>query len=470
MTIKTWTGFTKRRNSTKQPSVTGTDVTCTLKEATSVEHPTFVLNSNDFSINYVQAFGHYYFVDDIKSVRNDLIEVSCSIDAGATYKTEIGSYTAYIERSATLHNNMIPDPEVAILNAEVVQENTYSVANLFTYGGMYVISVLNDRGSGAGFTTYYATDKSNLMDLAAYVNTDWGSAISPGADETDATNRITDWLQATFLHTADSIIDCIWMPISLLSLSSVSYETMKIGVDSVPGVQGYRFTGPCVITQTYTVSIPHFYSDFRKGSPYTTGKIFLPGFGTVDFNPLDFGQDLIYVTIDVDATTGDVCAYLKNAAGIIIATYTYNVAVACPVGKVGANAAGTVGGIISTIGSTAKAIASSGASAIAAGAAALSGAVNTLATAAAPTLSVHGGKGGRAIIQNGLDLVCATIAKYTTDPTDLTATHGRVVLADAQISTCSGYVKCSGAEVPIAGMESDKRAVNDLLNGGFYYE
>lgn len=471
MTIYYWTNFSKRKNSTKRPSGTGTSKTVVLKEGTSIERPTFVFSSNDFTINYIQAFGHYYFVDDIKSVRNDLIEVSCSMDVLATFKTEIGSYTAFIERSASHVNSLIPDPYVTMLNGEIVQVNDSTVVtDLFTVGGMYVVSVLNNVGSGVGFTCSYATDKANIMALAAYVNTDWGGALSPGADETGATNRITDWLQATFLKTADSIIDCIWMPVSPLSLTHVSYGNLKVGVDNIPSVEGYRFTAPDIISKSYTVSIPHYYSDFRKGAPYTTGRLFLPGFGTVDFNPLDFGQDLITVTFDVDASTGDVCVYLKNAAGVIISTYTYNVAVQCPVGKVGANVSGTASGILSTIGSAALAFASEGGKAVSAGVGAISGAANTIATAAAPTVSIRGGKGGRAIINNGLELTCTTIAKLTTQPSDLGPAQGRMSMGRSQLSTCSGYVKCSDASVEIPGMESEKDAVNNFLNSGFYYE
>lgn len=461
MTIKTWSNFSKRRNSTKQPTG-GTSVTCVLKESTSIEKPTFVLNSNDFTINYVQAFGHYYFVDDIKSVRNNIIEVSCSMDVGATFKSEIGSYTAFIERSATYSNTMLPDPEVAMMNDETVISVASSALSIFVPGGFYVISVLNNVGSGTGFTTTYITDIVNMRALAAYVNTDWGAAASD----------LLDWFQSTFLKTADSIIDCIWVPVafSALPAGNVSYETMKIGVDVIPGVSGYRTTGPCIVSQNLSIAIPHIYTDFRKGAPYTTGKLYIPGYGIVDFNPLDFAGDTINLYFDCDVSTGDTVCYLKDNAANLVATYTYNVGVSCPVGKVGSNVTQTIGGIISTAGSVVSALSSGGASAIASGVSATASGINTMANAVAPTASVHGGKGGRAIAENGLDIVVTLTCKATTDPDDLQATHGKPIMIDGLISSFSGYIKCSGADVPIAGLEPDKAAVNDLLNGGFYYE
>ena len=157
-------------------------------------------------------------------------------------------------------------------------------------------------------------------------------------------------------------------------------------------------------------------------------------------------------------------------AGDVVATYTYNIGVSCPVGKVGSNVTQTIGGVLSTAGSVASAIASSGATAVASGVGAAASGINTMANAVAPTVSIKGGKGGRAIAENGLDVIVTLVCKSTTDPADLLATHGRPFMSTGAISAFSGYVKCSGAEVPIAGRESDKAAVNDLLNGGFYYE
>ena len=100
MTIKTWSGFSKRKNSTKQPTG-GTSVTAFLKEGTSIENPTFTLSGNNFTVDYVEAFGHYYFVKDIVSIRNNLIEIECVQDVLATYKSAIIGSSQYVIRSAS---------------------------------------------------------------------------------------------------------------------------------------------------------------------------------------------------------------------------------------------------------------------------------------------------------------------------------------------------------------------------------
>ena len=461
MTITVYKNFSKRKNSTKQPTG-GTSVTCTLKETTSVEKPTFILSGNDFTINYVKAFSHYYFVEDIRSVRNGLIEISCSMDVLATHKSAILSYTAFVERSDSWSNPMIADPYVVMYNGETVDSNVE--IGPFNSTGYYCISVLNDLGSKNGFCTYYLTSADEIENLAQYVNTDWGSSAT----------AVLDWLQATFLKTADSIIDCIWIPIAVGALPSSAlsaWQTMKIGVDWVTGASGYRVTDVCVASDSVTITIPHVYTDFRKASPYTTVKLYIPGYGVVDVNPLDFDDDKIYLKFSMDCTTGDTMCYMYNDAGDLIATFTYNMGVQCPVGKVAADVTGTVGGLISTVGSLALAGVTKGAAQVGSEIGAVSSGINTLASALGPTASVNGGKGGRAIVDYGLNVVCTVICKDTSDPDELLGTHGKPWMRESNLgSTFSGYVKCSNASVPISGMGSEKDELNGYLNSGFYIE
>lgn len=464
MQIVVWQNFSKRRNSTRRPgSSSGTTVNVALKENTSVEHPTFILSGNDFTINYVQAFGNYYFVDDVVSVANGRIEVVCTIDSLATHKGTIGAYYAFVERSFSDIDPDIPDPYVSMMNHEIISGYTYgSSSYIFSSTGYYAVSVLNDRGSGNGFTTTYFMTAGEVLQLAQYVNNDWGSGAT----------TLLDWVQSSFLKTADSIIDCVWLPISISAIGSgsTSYEEVKVGVDIVTGVYGYRVLGNIVATDTEVVGIPHYYSDFRKGAPYTRGKLFLPMFGCIDFNPLDFPDDNLYIRMDLDAVTGDVTVYLFNDSSYLIGTYMYNVAVTCPVGKVSQNLSGMTGSLLSTVGSTVSAFASSGTSAVASGISATSSAINTLSDAITPMTSYRGSKGGRSAAEYGLIIRVTTISKETVDPAWIIPTHGRPLMQQKQISSLSGFIKCSGASVPISGHPREKQEVDDYLNSGFYYE
>lgn len=470
MTILVFSNFSKKRNSTAQPNdSTGTLKGCLLKESTSVENPTFVLKSNDFTINYVKAFGHYYFVDDIVSVRDNLIEVRCSMDVLATYKTAIGNYNAFIERAASssIVNTLLPDPLCVMQNSERVLTATTSGLSVFSSSGFYVITVLNTKGSGAGYTSYYVVDISRLEQLAAYANAYWGQSAT----------TVTEWLQANFLKTSEAVISCVWLPFSFAILSGLpmAYEQLEIGVDAVTvggnPVQGYRFTGVCIGNSTVTVSIPSTgYSDFRAGAPFTVGKLFVPCYGVVNFNPLDFTSGSITMSFDCDMATGEVACYLKDGSSLI-STINYNVSVSCPIGKIGSNIEGVGGGLLTEIGGIIGFASASTPAGMAVGAlAAVAGGANTIASAVTPTLSIKGTQGGRAIADNGTDIIVTLICRETTDPAELLTQHGGLVMEKKTIGNYTGYIKCSNASLDIAGMGGEKEAVNNYLNSGFYYE
>ena len=82
--------FSKRKNSTKQPTGSGTSYTVNLKSGTSYISPTLLLEiSGQPDYNYLEFEGWYYFVTDIISVRNDLWEIVCQVDPLATAKAAI---------------------------------------------------------------------------------------------------------------------------------------------------------------------------------------------------------------------------------------------------------------------------------------------------------------------------------------------------------------------------------------------
>lgn len=78
-------------------------VTGVLKEGTSIIDPVILVECdlNTFkSCNYmtITAFGRSYFVTNIKSIRNGLVEFSCHCDVLSTYATQIKSNSAIIRR------------------------------------------------------------------------------------------------------------------------------------------------------------------------------------------------------------------------------------------------------------------------------------------------------------------------------------------------------------------------------------
>lgn len=80
----------------------------TLKNDTSVIDPIILIDSDTttddsiFLANYctIPKFGRKYFITDIKSVRNSLIEISMHVDVLETYQDEILGLNAIIRRTS----------------------------------------------------------------------------------------------------------------------------------------------------------------------------------------------------------------------------------------------------------------------------------------------------------------------------------------------------------------------------------
>lgn len=465
MQLLLWSNFSKRGNSTKQPArENATYLDVKLKTPTSIERPTFILEGNieNFNYNYCYAFGHYYHITNITSLAYNLLSFDCDQDVLATYKNEILSTSQFVERSSSNYNIFLPDPNVSINNKEQITEQIISQGVLFNESGLYIISVLNDVGSGAGFTTYYIIDRFTIQELATYCNQNLGTQST----------SVLQWLQATFLKTADAIIDCKWLPLSVQSLAGLSGlqgDTLKIGKDLLPGLTGLRFTDTVIKHFEWSIDCNWRYSDFRLGQPYTKAFLFIPFYGIYQFNALDFKTKIKFL-YDLDVATGDITLYLKNEDNKLIATLNYNIGVTAPVGKVGNQAGSVIGSTLATIGSTIGAFASSGATAAAGFISATASGINTISSASAISPSVKGSLAGRSMALNGLDIHLIEITNDTTNPANLVDIVGRPLMEYRTLSGLTGYVQTSQASIDIASLANDRETINTLLNSGIYIE
>ena len=89
-------------------------VSGTLKEQTSIIDPVIKIQADLTALKYcnymyIPEFGRYYFVNDIKSVTNSIIEVSGHVDVLSTYAQEIRSNTAITRRQENNWNLYLND-------------------------------------------------------------------------------------------------------------------------------------------------------------------------------------------------------------------------------------------------------------------------------------------------------------------------------------------------------------------------
>lgn len=97
-----------------------------LKETTSIIDPVIVIEgdlSSFTNCNYmiISTFGRSYFVNNIRSVSNGLIEISAHVDVISTYKNSIRSNRAIIKRQQNSWNLYLNDGSLKVYqNPDVI--------------------------------------------------------------------------------------------------------------------------------------------------------------------------------------------------------------------------------------------------------------------------------------------------------------------------------------------------------------
>ena len=108
----------QRNNSEKNrldKSITDiTSLTGTLRDETSVIDPVIIIEgdlSSYVNCNYmtISDFNRSYFVNNIRSIRNDLFEITAHVDVLSTYKSQIRQNHAIIARQEKKWNLYLND-------------------------------------------------------------------------------------------------------------------------------------------------------------------------------------------------------------------------------------------------------------------------------------------------------------------------------------------------------------------------
>lgn len=454
MNITYWTGYSKKKNSTAQPA-SGTDATVYLKDNCSILNPVFDCQGVPDSVNYIYVadFGRYYFVSDVVHVTKDRIEIHCSVDVLATYKSQIGSYTAFIERAASSYDLDVSDPMIHS-TTEIVQSVITSGDTLggdYDYNGTLVVMVVGKTG----MKKY----SMSLADVAAVFNTSFDASLASYFDTTNPFTDAKDAIQALFCSVANPaqyVKSVRWFP---LSLSSGSAETPCFGFVSATAS---RNIVKDVAKMGGSATRPaRYYNDFRDfDSRFTSASIYLPGVGVVNLDPKHLQHNITF-TYYVDTNTG-ACEVDLFADQSEIGHYSCMAAIDVPIG-------GTAGfNPVSQFINSALSPLSMGLSPLHTGNSIIGNLRNAITETLQPPQNSTSASGNQKIWdERPFVQISVTRLGSTGLPT---TQHGRSKADAAQISGLSGFVLCSGASVVVPGYDAEKDAVNNYLNSGFYYE
>ena len=464
MNINVWSGFSKRENSTKQPTG-GTQITVTLKQNCSIESPVFIVSSPVPSYDYVEAFGHYYFVSDIININAAQSEIHCKEDVLATYKTDIGNTTAFILYDET-SNTTLQDNRLSVVATPTVSRNSAQLhANLSTTGS--IIATV----TGEDATHCYVLGASDIYKLVPNIKTQVENIFSSdhmptGVLDQDFVPTIISAVRQLIASgdLATNIRDIRWVPFSvsgsgLFNVYNGMYDT---GIDS----------GRLIVTGTnridarqINISIPWQYSDWRK--VYNTEiMVHIPFVGDVSYPAAQLADsDTLNFAVSLDMITGDIAIQVFTNTGLRIGSYGASTGVTIPVG----NASPSLSKIFTTF---LGGISPAGAGSIGGMISNATRAAGQMAMAAfTPVSQTVGGLGSAASIGLPFNVEVATVCHNTNvSPSSVSSVMGTPAMSVKQIGNLSGYIQCENASVSSACLESERAAINSYLNSGFFYE
>lgn len=449
MTIKVWTDFSKRKNSTKQPTG-GTQVDVRLKDNCSLEHPVFILSTPVTDYTYVEAFGHYYFVSDVVNINAGMSEVHCSQDVLATYKTAIGNTSAYILYD-TASNTEIPDGRLSTKTTPTISVNTGTFRSDISESGTYIVSLTGTKKTGS-----YVVPQSTLKFLMPDIETVFDSYIQ-GTDPFAAIVGAGKQLVGSG-QVSQNIRDVRWIP---FSVSGDTSELLNVGMYDVYNNNGVPLGGHRIDTRLSlmdeSVAIPWQYGDWRNTDPYTQIYMYIPFVGVVNYPASALiGQSYIYVHSSLDKITGDISISV-DSGNVVLGCYGASTGVTIALGSSGINSANIANGVIA------------GASALGAGSTA--GVAAAILTALQPLSQSVGGISSGSAIGLTKTLKCATVCHNTVvTPSSVSSAIGTPTNSVKTIGNLTGYVQCMDASVEVNCKDADRAEINGYLNSGFFYE
>ena len=474
--------FSKRANSTKRPTGTGTQYACYLKEPTSVVSPVIIIETTgnvfpDYNYAYIAAFGRYYFISDIVSDGN-LWELSLTTDVLATYKTEIGNTDLYILRSASNSNGKVLDMLYPALADYTISRQTSSAYKttqqkatpweINVQSGCFILGVQSNDAS-MGNIKYIAMNYANMRSLCATLATD---AVTGTNGFTDIINEIGQAMTKQLVDPLQYIKTANWIPLPYSTFTSITAETtLDTGYLTFSGFEfktlpsdGFWFGSLLAFQLTNHPQVSR--GVYLNGSPYTDRYLFAPPFGLIPLqnqNLVGYSYIAVNYRIDYISCAGDIFVYGTDDPDIGNVNLTQNL-ITHITAQVGVPVTMTqavrdyLGGISSAM-------------QLAAGAASLDfgliggGIISTLA-AAQPRYSSVGGTGGIA----GLSGTWGVYSVFTKIADEHLEDIGRPLCQVKKPSTLSGYIQARSGDVAISGTAGEQETIQAYLEKGFFWE
>lgn len=441
--------FSKKENSTAVPSG-GDEMTCTLLDRCSMHNPVLEIRFDDqtapaYNYVYIPSFSRYYFIQEWEYVRG-LWLAHCNVDVLASFKTEIGSSSQYVTRSASSFNGYIPDtlyPCTADWSGSITQIKAPDSAMTWNTG-TYILTT-----TGEECKTYFMTPAQfDVLCDDLFVTI---------LNDSSIWDNIADGIKNSIYKPLQYISSLLWVPGTWSAGTAVTIFLGGLPVTAKGAVLSSTF-----VSQSYqNITVPKHSLAATRGQymnlePFMVYSLITP-MGTFKLNNLKLiGNSTINVSIAVDPRTGEGNLVVTSGSQELINTYS-QYATPVPIIQSGTNVLGAIG---QTVASVSQAL-------VGEWVGAASSAIGSAASALSPTVSNASSIGSSIQHLNGIYLHTMELTPADDDNTN----RGRPLMEVRQISTLSGYIKVENAEIAISdATASEQTQIQNYMEGGFYYE
>lgn len=452
--------FSKLANSTKQPTTTSwADYDVTLKNGCDLLDPEVTLSISEATIagyNYATMFGKYYFIADKYMLRENLCVLQLRHDPMATYKSQIGSATLYVLRSASQKDGNIRDTFYPLkANSTKYHENqVYGVVSGYSSG--YIVLNLTGQGTVGGTTLVVMDNMAEfgdlLQDIYAEIN---------GWQASDVIQKLC----LRFGGNPQALLNgAMWFPYAM-TMDPLDYIYLGSYGTSY---QGHVVTNPTFDIPAYTYAINKHPKASARGQylnlqPYTNYYLGVPGAGVFQLDSSRLiGETQIDVDEKVDGISGQSIGLVKaHTSGQVLVKFSRQIGIPLRIGSQD-NSQSLANSALTSVMGLATAAATGGAT-LAGAATAGIGLINE-AIGGTGSSSAFGANISAVCTPGWLDTVCYDVSD------DDNTEHGKPLCQNKQISTLSGFIQVSEGNVAIPGTITEQQEIKAILESGFFYE
>ena len=454
----------KKDNSTLQPNrADATQFSCTIKTPSSIQAPTVELDVGyvpAWNYAYIPDFERYYFITGT-SYNRGVWEISLSVDVLASFKTDIGSTSMYVERASAEKDGYLVDKLYPVTNASTKTTTTVKTQSTFS-GGAFIVNVANGNNN-TGTSSYVMS------------NTGFGqfldSIMVNGNNQTSVWDSVTQSIDISIYDPMRYICSVYWFPDSYSTYASGTAITQLYLGNFIASTTCYAVTQSLsTLTRSYSITLPKHPQASTRGSycnmaPFTEYTLNLGPFGAITLDGAAAANaSSITVNVYQDVNTGQGRALIYTGGGIQLAN------VVCQWGvplKIFSGSNASLGNILQTgggfLGMMLGAATASPGVIIGSATSAISG-IESMATGVVSTTGTMGAATDH--------LMPWTLeAKFYTISDDDNTNNGRPLCAVRTPSNLTGYMKVQkGLVTSTAANQLELDSINAYMEGGFYYE